>query len=116
MENQAFPPFVSFDNSTYTISMKPNLPNYSGMTYYFSVVLKEMHSDFMLNIYYMTIIIGGDPYVPDNSTVSKEQIYMNITVVNSDSSGSLWFSAPINMTQALSQFSTAFEVYVVDVA
>jgi hypothetical protein len=52
--------------------MKPNLPNYSGMTYYFSVVLKEMHSDFMLNIYYMTIIIGGDPYVPSNTTIVKE--------------------------------------------
>jgi hypothetical protein len=116
MENQVFPPFVTFDNSTNTISMKPNLPNYSGLTYYFSVVLKEEHSDFMLNIYYMTIIIGGDPYVPDNSTITKSLVWMNITVVNSDSSGALWFSSPINMAAALSLFSTAFEVHVVDVA
>lgn len=52
----------------------------------------------MLNIYYMTVIIGGDPYVPDNTTITKSKVYMNITVVNSDSSGTLWFSSPINMT------------------
>lgn len=116
MENQAFPPFVTFDNDTNTISMKPNKPNYSGMTYYFSVVLKEQNSDFMMNIYYMTIIIGGDPYVPDNSTITKELIYMNVSYINEDSTGAFNFSLPVNMTYITENFSKLFSYYVIDVA
>ena len=61
MENQDFPAFVTFDNATNTIKMSPNTTAYQGRTYYFSVVLKEINSDYMLNIYYMTIKINGDP-------------------------------------------------------
>ena len=116
MENQAFPAFVSFDNSSNTIKMNPNKPIYSGTTYYFSVVLKELNSDFMMNIYYMTIIIGGDPYVPDNTTYPKEQVYMNISYINADSSGAVWFSKPINMSKAMKSFDSYFSIYVIDVA
>ena len=41
--------------------MNPNSTTYQGRTYYFSVVLKEVNSDYMLNIYYMTVKINGDP-------------------------------------------------------
>lgn len=61
MENQDFPPFIAFDNFTNTITMYPNSTKYQGRTYYFSVVLKEKNSDFMMNIYYMTVKINGDP-------------------------------------------------------
>jgi len=44
--------------------MFPNNLLYQGRTYYFSVVLKEKNSDFMMNIYYMTIKINGDPVDP----------------------------------------------------
>lgn len=56
--------------------MKPNTTDYQGRTYYFSVVLKEKNSDYMMNIYYMTIKMLGDivepeEYVePNKTTVS----------------------------------------------
>jgi hypothetical protein len=64
MENQDFPPFINYTNATNTINMFPNNLLYQGRTYYFSVVLKEKNSDFMMNIYYMTIKINGDPVDP----------------------------------------------------
>lgn len=42
--------------------MNPNNKTYNGKTYYFSVVLKEKHSDYMMNIYYMTIKMSGEIY------------------------------------------------------
>ena len=65
MENQQFPPFVTYDNTTKTIYMKPNSTLYQGRTYYFSIVLKERHSDFMMNVYYMTVKMSGDPIDPN---------------------------------------------------
>jgi len=65
MENQDFPPFVTYVNKTKTIYFKPNMSEYSGRTYYFSVVLKEVHSDYMMNIYYMTIKMTGNPWEPE---------------------------------------------------
>jgi hypothetical protein len=65
MENQAFPPFITFDNETSTILMKPNSTTYQGRTYYYSVVLKEKNSNFMMNVYYMTVKLSGDPIDPN---------------------------------------------------
>jgi hypothetical protein len=65
MENQQIPPFVTYDNATKTIYMKPNSTQYQGKTYYFAIVLKERHSDYMMNIYYITIKMGGDLIDPN---------------------------------------------------
>jgi hypothetical protein len=64
MDNQEYPPFVTFNNATNTINFNPNSPTYSGLTYYFEVVLKEVNSDIMMNIAYMTINMNGAVYVP----------------------------------------------------
>ena len=53
--------------------MNPNNLKYQGNTYYFAVVLKETHSDFIMNVYYMTLKINGnriDPslLLPPNKT------------------------------------------------
>jgi hypothetical protein len=77
MENQAFPSFVYFNNATNSISMRPNNDTqYQGQTYYFSVVLKRTHSDYVMNIYYLTVRFTGSPYVApsknDNSSASND--------------------------------------------
>jgi uncharacterized protein (DUF427 family) len=33
---------------------------YQGNTYYFSIVLKQEHSDYIMNIYYITVKFSGD--------------------------------------------------------
>jgi hypothetical protein len=63
--------------------MKPNNLLYQGRTYYFSVVLKEKNSDSMMNIYYMTIKILGDPIDPESlKPPNKTEVDMNITSLN----------------------------------
>lgn len=51
--------------------MRPYLSKHQGRTYYFSVVLKELNSDYMMNIYYMTIKVAGDP-IDDDDTSDDE--------------------------------------------
>ena len=87
MENQPFPGFVGFTNATNTITYRPkNSTDYQGNTYYFSVVLKETHSDYIMNIYYITVKFTGTPYVTpvddgDNSTIASNNTFTpaNIT-------------------------------------
>lgn len=78
MENQEFPKFVTYTNSTKTISMNPADKKFSGRTYYFSVVLKEKNSDYMMNIYYMTIKMSGEPW--DEAAENDKKAKVQITV------------------------------------
>lgn len=79
MENQDFPAFINYTNATKTIAMNPNNLLYQGRTYYFSVVLKELNSDFMMNIYYMTIKINGDPIDPEDlKPPNKTEVSMTL--------------------------------------
>lgn len=96
MENQDFPPFVNFTNGTNTITLLPNNVLYQGRTYYFSVVLKETHSDFMMNIYYMTIKILGDPVDPSLFVApNKTSVAMSFTSLNYSSMGQMTFSMAV---------------------
>lgn len=115
MENQDFPAFVTFDNSTKTINMRPNSTAYQGRTYYFAVVLKEVHSDYMMNIYYMTIKMSGDPIDPDDiETPNKTSVSMSITYLNYHSEGTLQFSMGVNYScfANIDDFNNVMKVYV----
>lgn len=72
MENQEFPDFLSYDNATQTVTMKPYLNKHSGRTFYFAVVLKELNSDFMMNIYYMTVKVTGDLIDEEDNVFKKD--------------------------------------------
>ena len=79
MENQDFPAFINYTNTTNTIVMNPNNLLFQGRTYYFSVVLKEKNSDFMMNIYYMTVKINGDPIDPEDlKAPNKTEVSMTL--------------------------------------
>lgn len=60
---------------------------YNGRTYYFSVVLKEMHSDFMMNTYYMTIKMSGDPVDESSLMDNATKISMTIPYLDYHSNG-----------------------------
>lgn len=94
--------------------MKPNSTLYNGRTYYFSVVLKEMHSDYMMNIYYMTIKMSGDPVDEADLMANATQIVISIPSLDMFSNGVLAFSVPVNTSLILDNFDNIFSVYVND--
>ena len=119
MENQDFPQFINYTNATQTINMNPNNLLFQGRTYYFSVVLKEKNSDFMMNIYYMTIKINGDPIDPDDlKPPNKTEVAMSITYQNYHSEGSLRFSMGVQpfifKSENKQKFWDLFDVYVIN--
>lgn len=112
MENQDFPKFVKYVNSTQTIIMNPTSRLFNGRTYYFSVVLKEKNSDFMMNTYYMTIKMSGDPIDEANEMENATKIQMTIPYLNYHSEGVFKFSHPVNMKFIENNFSKVFKVYI----
>ncbi len=112
MENQEFPEFVSYTNSTQTIAMNPNHKKFNGRTYYFSVVLKEKNSDYMMNIYYMTIKMSGEPWDEAAENEKKAKVQITIPYLNYHSEGVLEFTRDVNMTAVISEFNSIFKVYV----
>lgn len=112
MENQKFPPFVSYVNSTQTIVMNPVGPYYNGRTYYFSVVLKNKHSDYIMNVYYMTIRMSGQPYNAAAARAAMPKVNMSVPYLNYHSEGVLEFSLPVKMDTVVNNFDSLFSVYV----
>lgn len=117
MENQDFPAFINYTNSTKTIQMNPNNLLFQGRTYYFSVVLKEQNSDFMMNIYYMTIKINGDPIDPDDlKPPNKTEVAMTLQYLNYSSMGQIKFSMAVLpqvfLPENKAMFWDVFDVYV----
>jgi len=120
MENQEFPPFINLammNSSTPALLMQPNHLKYQGRTYYFSVVLKEKNSDFMMNVYYMTVKILGDPVeevelLPPNKT----EVNMTMVSLNYKSQGQFKFTSDIDTNlfhpENKKRFNDLFYVYV----
>jgi hypothetical protein len=97
--------------------MTPNNLLYQGRTYYFSVVLKEQNSDFMMNIYYMTIKINGDPIDPEDlRPPNKTEVAMTLQYLNYSSMGQLKFSMAVLpdvfLPENKDKFWEVFDVYV----
>ena len=79
--------------------MRPNTTAYQGRTYYFSVVLKEKHSDYQVNVYYITVKMSGDPIDEsddEDEPINKTKIVMTIPYMNYHSQGYLKFNVPVN--------------------
>ncbi len=73
----------------------------------------------MMNVYYMTIKINGDPIDPDDlRPPNKTEVAMTISSLNYKSQGSINFSMPVQ-TELFSQanrtkFFELFDVYVIN--
>ena len=59
-QEDKFPDFISFDNSTSTIRFAPNSIAQTGRTFYFTLVVKETNSDSVKYSYYCTVRINGE--------------------------------------------------------
>jgi hypothetical protein len=100
--------------------MIPNKMTYQGRTYYFSVVLKEKNSDFMMNIYYMTVKVLGDPVDPTElQTPNRTSVSMSaITQVDYRSQGQVQFTMAVKpwifAAENKTLFWKVFNVYVIN--
>ena len=92
--------------------MNPTSRLFNGRTYYFSVVLKEKNSDFMMNTYYMTVKMSGDPVDEASEMENATKISMTIPYLNYHSEGQFQFSNPVNMKYLKENFATVMKVYV----
>jgi hypothetical protein len=68
----------------------------------------------MLNIYYITLKVSGDPIDEDDDDddFKKTQISMEVTQITRESKGQLKFSHAVNMTNVVNRFDEIFKVYV----
>jgi hypothetical protein len=111
MQDQAnnYPPFLMYENATNTIILMPNSTQVQGRTYYFSIVVKNQHSDVIQYPYMCTIKVNGDIINIDNS--------INYTTINytinwvSNYKGSIKFNKPVNMTWLEANFNNVFQYY-----
>jgi|Transcript_42353 hypothetical protein len=71
MEQQEdkYPDFLLFTNSTNTIKFNPDSKKYGGRTYYFTIVVKEKNSDSVKYSFYATVRVTG------NSTEDATEAY-----------------------------------------
>lgn len=63
MENQVYPPFLSYNNFTRELTFRPDSYKLAGETFYFTIIVKETNSDTVLYPYYCTVRVNGT--VPD---------------------------------------------------
>lgn len=114
MEGQEdkYPPFLMYENSTQTITLMPNSTQVQGRTYYFSIIVKEKHSHSIVYPYFCTIKIGGEIFEQD-MTIKYTEFNYTINWI-SGYQGSLKWNNPINMTWMKDNFDNVFQYYWTD--
>jgi len=113
-QQDAYPPFLLFENATNTITFRPIDMYTSGQTYFFAIVIKEENSDSVIYSYYCTIKMLGDILVRDD-TIYWVDVNYTIIEINDKSQGALRFSEPVNMTYLQIHWYDMFKVYWQDI-
>jgi len=114
MDNQAYPPFLSYNNYSRELTFRPDSIWYSGLKFFFSIVVKEKHSDTVLYPYYCTVIINGTaPDRLDNLTYTD--ITFKLTPITRNSTGAVIWSQPVNLTFVKENWDAMFDVYIKNV-
>lgn len=107
-----YPPFLMYENSTNTIILMPNSTQVQGRTYYFTIMVKNQHSDVISYPYMCTIKINGQIINIDNR-INYTTINYTINWVD-NYVGSIKFNKPVNMTWLQANFNNVFKYYWTD--
>jgi len=110
MPNQDYPPFLFFDNNTNTLIFRPDSIWYTGLSFYFTIVVKEKNSDTVLYPHYCTVKIAGEPIDP-LKYLNFTNIEFSLSEINRNSSGSIKWSHPVNLTFVKENWDNMFDVY-----
>lgn len=114
MDNQPYPPFLSYNNYSTILFFNPDSVWYSGYTYYFTIVVKEKHSDTVLYPYYCTVKILGKE--PDRlEALEFTDVTFKLTPITRNSTGAIVFSNPVNLTFVKENWDALFDVYIKNV-
>jgi hypothetical protein len=108
-QEEKYPPFLMFENSTNTITLKPDSQWVQGRTYYYTIIVKEQNSDSVKYSFYCTVKITGEP-IEQNFTINYTDINYTINYIDDEGNGSILFTNPINMTW-LSQEGRFFDMF-----
>lgn len=114
MTSQPYPPFLYYDNDTQTLLFTPHSKWYQGITYYFVIVVKEKNSDSVFYPYYATVKISGEKLDPWD-TLNFTDLTFALGPINRNSSGTIVWSAPVNLPFVRDNFDAMFDVYVKNV-
>lgn len=105
---------MSYNNYSREITFRPDSVWYQGLTYYFSIVVKEKHSDTVLYPYYCTVNINGEE--PNRlEGLNFTDITFKLTPITRNSSGAVIFSHPVNLTFVKENWDALFDVYIKNV-
>jgi hypothetical protein len=111
-QEDKFPPFLMYENSTQTITLMPNSSFVQGRTYYFAIITKEKNSDSVTYPYFCTIKVGGEVVEIDN-TINYTDFNYSITWIQGYQ-GSIKWNNPVNMTWMQDNFDALFLYYWTD--
>lgn len=114
MVSQPYPPFLSYDNYTRELAFRPDSVWYQGLTYYFTIVVKEKHSDSVMYPYYCTVKISGKEINP-MTFLNFTDVTFKLTPLSRNSTGAIIFSNPVNLTFVKENWDAMFDVYIKNV-
>jgi len=114
MTNQAYPPFLHFENYTNTLVFRPDSDWYQGHNYYFMIVVKEKNSDSVLYPYYCTVKMSGNIIDP-MEYLNFTDITWEMTPIDRNSKASIVFSHPVNLPFIKENWDDMFDVYIKNV-
>jgi len=109
-QEEKYPPFLMFENSTNTITLKPVGEAVQGRTYYFTIVVMEKNSVSVKYSFYCTVRVTGE-IIDQNVTIDYDVYDYEINYLDDSSRGSLLFNRPIDMEWMKKNFYFMFNIY-----
>lgn len=120
-QEDKYPDFLLFTNSTNTIKFSPDSKEYQGRTFYFTIVVKEKNSDSVKYSFYATVRVNrmsnetSEEVIPaydiGGDIDGITEVNYTIQYVDDKGHGSLKFTSPIHMKWLEENFHDFFRVY-----
>jgi len=111
MPNQEYPPFLHFNNKTKVLNFRPDSVWYQGLSFYFTIVVKEKNSDTVMYPHYCTVKIQGDKIDP-MKYLNFTDIEFEMSNIARNSTGTLKWNHPVNLTFIQDHWDELFDVYI----
>lgn len=111
-QEDKYPPFLMYENSTQTITLFPNSTQVQGRTYYFAIVVKEKNSKSVQYPYFCTIKVNGE-IVETDYTIHYTDINYTINWLFGYQA-SIKFNNPVNMNWLSQHFDEVFTYFWTD--
>jgi len=125
VDGQPYPKFLFFENSTNTITFRPDDPWDKGEIFYFQLIVKEKNSDVIVYPYYCKVIMSGEPQSDEEFYTYKDiQWHMfghpdtnkKENWVDAQSRTGIFWTEPVNTTFVAQHFDEMFDINIRNVS